>query len=196
MVSVSTLQSWLKITGDDAIVAAIESGVVAFLETFTGRLFTSPAASVMDILDGGDAAAGDLLPSDRVVGPPWLLLREEPNGGAITEVYYRDTPAAAWTAQGTADYELDGRQLFLLDGTFPTGRRNVRVDYMFGYAEDGGPSDAHLVVLQLVKFLYERRDAGIIKSAAIGPMRISYADAKQAGLEMQVEALKRPTLPF
>ncbi len=196
MISVATIQSWLKITGDDAILELMEPGVIALMEQETGRLFTSPAAAITEILDGGDPFRGSLLGSDVATGPEWLLLKEEPNGAAVTTVSYRDSQTSDWVDQTLTDFELDGRQLYVQQGSPPRGLRNVRVVYPFGFVEDAGPADATLVALQMIKFLYERRDSGLIKSAAIGPMRITYADAESAGVVPQLEAMRRPVLPW
>ena len=197
MISLATMQSWLDVTDEDAILTAIEAGVVSLLERHTGRLFTTPAGSVTEVLGGGDGGREFLSLTERSAELPWILLKEEPNGGAVTSIKFRETPTAAWgTAEDLSLFEVDGRQLYRLDGAYPAGRRNVQVIYPFGYAEDGAPADAHLVALELIKFKFERRGAGILKSAAIGPMRVTYADAKAAGCAEMVDALRRPNLPW
>lgn len=196
MISTATMNSWLKISGDDAILELIEPGVILFLEDYTGRLFTSPAAAITEILDGGDPYRGSLLGSDVATGPEWFLLQEEPNGAAVTTVSYRDSQTSDWVDQTLTDFELDDRQLYVKQGTPPRGKRNVRIIYPFGFATDDGPADATLVALQLIKFKYENRDSGLIRSAAIGPMRITYADALSADVIPILDAMRRPVLPF
>lgn len=196
LLSVATMQAWLSVTGEDAILLAIEAGVVDFLERHTGRLFTTPAGSVTEVLDGGNHESDPLSFRESIEELPWILLKEEPNGAALTSIKFRSTSDAAWGAdEDLSLFELNGRQIYKLDGAYPVGRRNIQVIYPFGYAEDAGPPDAHLAALELVKLKFERRGAGILKSAAIGPMRVTYADVAASGMAEMVDALKRPNLP-
>jgi len=198
--STAKLQSWCKVTGDADILTSIEAGVVGYLEICTNRLFTTPPGSLEEVLDGGDAVEGDIVGRSSVPSYSSVYLREVPSG-PVTAVAFRDQIGSAWVDQDLADFELDGRELISLTGGFPSGYRTVKVMYPFGYSEDQDPAgdrylaNAQLVVLQLVKYVYERRKAGLIKTAGIGPMRITYQDAVDAGVADMIDDLKRPSLP-
>lgn len=201
MVSVAKLQSWIKVSGETDILASIEAGVVGFLETETDRLFTAPPESIEDILDGGDLAEGDLLPLRTFAALPSVLLREAPSG-PVTAVAFRERIESAWEPQDLADFELSGRELISKRGGFPAGARTVKVTYPFGYTVDQEPNGdrvlatAQLAVLQLSKYVYDRRKAGLKAGAGIGPMRITYSTAIDAGVSAMVDSLKRPSLEF
>lgn len=196
MISLAVLQDFTGSADDDTLIL-VEAGVVAMMEAHTGRLFTTSAGSRADVLDGPRRWRGGLT-ARPVRDLPSVTLFEPPNGANLTEVAFRPGPESDFDddIRDVADFELRDRTLYIRSGFFPDGRRSVRVTYPFGFAEDQGPPDANLVALEIVKHKMDLKAAGLIKSAGIGPMRITYRDAVGAGVAEGLDALRRPLLPM
>lgn len=186
----SELQSYLDVSGDDALLDSLESRVRAWIEEQTGRYFGA-TRSFTEVLDGPR-------------NDPWgetdqVLFLQEPPGSdtlkietraAMDDTYDVLTDETASPTVGTDKVERDGRQLWRTDGnTWPSGKRVIRVSYDYGFDSDGAqPGDVKQAVIGLVGALYRTREASGIESMSLGDASISYADvnrAEQMGFEVQ-----------
>ena len=201
LIATATMQSWLGISVDEAILETILlPGVISLVERHSGRLYTSPAGEVTEILDGGNAVRGAdvLIGSDRAAALSFVTLKEKPNG-ALTSVSFRPSIGDAWEVKTLSDFEVDGRNVYALAADFPRGRRNVRIVYTFGYAEDAAPADAHLLMLEMVKAQYEQRGAdSTLKRLKVPGVDLTWQDCgKQAAdFKRRAALLRRPSLVF
>lgn len=158
LIALAETKEWIGVTttDDDALLTALITRVVAFLEVQTGRHFDA-SASHTEYLDGN--------------GSDELYINEPAD--TITSVHYRSYPGDSWTeiTAGDADgFEQQGRKL-LRKGMHRWARGyEYRVIYDFGYAT--GPEDVRQLALDLVKLKYGEAkidaQAGAFDSYQIG----------------------------
>ena len=54
-----------------------------------------------------------------------------------------------------------------LSATFPAGQGNLQIKYTHGYAEDAGPKDVELAIMQVVKGWLNAKTQGVKKSQRV-----------------------------
>lgn len=158
MISVDALVAHLGTAvsaADKAVLAEIEAGVVAFVESATGRSFAEAAAST-EIYDGG--------------GEQVLELKAPIAAGTPT-VYTRARRSSTWTEIDSDQWYVDTHPSLGVDNLivlyaykWPWGERNVKVvcadDCTAGYTVGEEPAEIRLLVTELTTIRFRNRVVG------------------------------------
>ena len=159
MISLAKVKSWLGVTdtSTDTLLTDLEARVATTVGNSIDLWLGTPR-DVSEVLDGGQDAV-------------WL--RAYPIGGAVT-VSTRGNLSQAWTELTAEEFEIDRRELIIVSGQWPPGRRTVKADYEEGYAVDAGPGDIAQVILELIAREYEGRGNSRTIREKLGPLEVEY----------------------
>ncbi len=97
--------------------------------------------------------------------------------GMVT-VESRSDPSSAWLRHTPGLFEIDGRALYTTSKFLPPGKRTVRVRYLLGYEEGDAPSDISLLLLQMVKSVFNSKRRRSKSIAVEGSIRVTWAAFK------------------
>jgi len=159
LISVGRIQSYLGVTGDSTYLQQVEKASVADVEHLTGR-YLGTAKTVSDVLDVPPLPYGLTSAETGLERIQSVRLSQPAASLAALTIYERMAPGYAWSAalakqvNSVDAFELVGRRLYRVIGTWPVGVRTVRVDYTFGASDDNHPVDFDAVVLDLIAARY------------------------------------------
>jgi hypothetical protein len=74
-------------------------------------------------------------------------------------------------------FEVDNRSLYISEGTWPAGRRNIKVAYQEGIPVDAPMLDVEGVVLCLVARSFRGRGAENLEQEKLGDVEFTYRQA-------------------
>jgi len=93
-----------------------------------------------------------------------------------------------------SDFEVYAEEGYLFKGGgFPSGHRNIRVDYVAGFSSDDMPSRLKMSCLILVKFLYQKRSEEIFgrKQYSIGSVRATLEEGMPSEVKLVLDNMAR-----
>lgn len=160
MIELLELRDWLEApSSHDALVVALESRAVDFVERTIGRFFGATGTEHIEVFQGQ--------------GTNLLWLNDPPD--SVTSVEERQAIGDSWTAitEGDDDgYEVRGVRLLRKSGyTWQLGWE-YQVTYDFGYAAGSEPGEIRQLVLDLVKLKYDERVTNLaVSQESVGPER-------------------------
>lgn len=205
MISSSVLETYTG-SSDATTLTQLEAGAVAWLQKWIPR-YLGTSTTLTEIHDGPRRLPGRLSGRAASERTRTLILAESIASGSLTSVEERTSHDADWTdlpsPADLTDYEIradepsvaTGRRLVRLSSGFPAGLANLRVKYTHGYAEDAGPDDVTLAILQIVNGMLLEKDAGNIEREEEGGAEVTYASV--AGLpgvnSALLASLRRPS---
>lgn len=189
-------------SSDSTLLAQLSAGCIAWLERWIPR-YLGTSATLTEVLDGPRGAQRRITDGDSGERLHTMWLQEEIALGSLVSVKYRTALGNSWADLSTdsagdadlTDYEIRpaqpqgtvGRKLVRLSGPFPAGTGNLQIKYTHGYAENAGPADVTLAVLQIVKGWVDAKAAGIKKSQRVEGVAWTLADvASLPGVDSQL----------
>lgn len=194
MISDATMQTYTGST-DSVLLAQLRDGWVEWLQAWIPR-YLGTSTTLTEVHSGPQARLGGLIPKSDGERTRTIWLSEAIAEDALTSVKYRTTHDTSWAdlatdSNGDADltqFEIRpwsphvtvGYQLVYKNACFPQGHGNLQVKYTHGYAEDAGPADVTLTLLELVKAGVEAHGQGNLDAIRDEDGQIVFA--KIAGL--------------
>ncbi|MCP3961292.1 MAG: hypothetical protein GY719_25885 [bacterium] len=189
LVSSAVLQAYTG-SSDTALLAQLAGGFEAWLQGWIPR-YLGTSTTLTEVRDGPRRSRRRIESGLSSARLRTMWLAEEIASGSLLSVKYRSTPDSSWVdlsvdANGAADltdfeirasfpWQTTGRQLVRLAETFPAGDGNLQIKYTHGYAEDVGPADVMLAVMQGVKGWIDAKAAGLLKSERVDDMAWTFA---------------------
>lgn len=183
VITVANAQTWLDVTGDDAVLQILIDRAVEAMERAAGRHLD--AATVTEVLDGN--------------GDYSLWLQEPPDGGAdgVTSVHVSSDQE--WTSSNLVDsddYLVNECELIYLDHVWTKGQQNVRVIYSGGFAtvpDDVVGACYEQVAADYQRWLAAKKGFNILDTVRIENWTMQFR--KFTGLEPQVERVCKTYRP-
>lgn len=189
LVSSAVLQAYTGST-DTTLLGQLADGFQAWLQSWIPR-YLGTSTALTEVHSGPRRNRKRIEPGLSSERLRTLWLGEEIASGSLTSVKYRTTHDSSWTdlsvdsdgAADLTDFEIrpthpwgtTGRQLVRLGQTYPAGAGNLQVVYSHGYAEDAGPADVTLAILQGVAGWLTKHGTGGMKSEKVEGVTLTYA---------------------
>lgn len=162
MPTLAQTKAWLGVTGteNDAVLQMALAQALAQCEKRMGR-YLGPPREATEVLDGNGL--------DR------LVLRVVPIAGSV-EVLTRPDAASTWSSLA-GSFEVDNRSLYISEGTWPSGRRNIKAVYQEGVPEDAPLQEVEGVTLCLVARAFRGRGVENLEKEKLGDVELTYRQA-------------------
>lgn len=167
MITLQQVKDYLGITGSD--------------QDNNLTIMKDAAEAIFEDLIGGSLTQETVTEKYSGDGTETLLL------DGINPSFPNEYGTASWIKSGrgtqtlmsSADnIEVDGREVILVDTTFPCGIKNIEVKYQKGYAST--PDDVKLGLLALVGQMHGSASKESISSESIGDYSVQYAGKAKA----------------
>lgn len=162
MPTLAQTKTWLSVTGteSDAVLQMALDQALAQCEKRMGR-YLGPPREATEVLDGN--------------GRDRLVLRVLPIADSV-EVLTRPDAASAWSSLA-GSFEVDNRSLYIKEGTWPAGRRNIKAVYQEGVPEDSPLQEVEGVILCLVARSFRGRGSENLEKEKLGDVEFTYRQA-------------------
>lgn len=184
MISSSVLETYTG-SSDTTTLTQLEAGTVAWLQGWIPR-YLGTSTTLTEVLDGPRRFRPRLTGRHEAERLHTLWLSESIASGSLVSVEERETYTDDWTdlpnPADLTEYEIrtdtpygtTGRQLIRKPQPWPHGHANLRIKYTHGYAEDSGPDDVTLAILQIVKGMLDVKEIGLLEGEEEGGVDIEY----------------------
>jgi len=175
-----------------ATVSVSSTGVVLNKDGTTTTLLFADNATLTDMVTAINAESGwqaSVVNSNYVSYKSSELIEIMGLECLDTSWAYLDIPD-----EPESDFEVYAEEGYLFKGGgFPSGHRNIRVDYVAGFSSDDMPSRLKMSCLILVKFLYQKRSEEIFgrKQYSIGSVRATLEEGMPSEVKLVLDNMAR-----